>query len=288
MIVERTIEFRRAGLTVLVGMASAGAGPELVLLPALSSISTRTEMYPLLERLASDFHVTTVDWPGFGNLPRARADWSPEVLSSFLDWFLTEIAPGARSIVAAGHAATYSLHHARCRPASIDRLVIIAPTWRGPLPTMMGYRPWFARVRTAIDLPLLGHLLYRINVSPFILKRMAREHVYSDPDWLIGDRISAKLAVTHSPGARHASVRFVSGYLDRINSREDFLGLVHDVGKPTMVVYGEETPARSRAEMESLVALPHIRIERLPRGKLSLHEEFPDEILSIIRPFLFE
>ena len=147
-------------------------------------------------------------------------------------------------------------------------------------------RPWFAGVRTAIDLPLIGQVLYRMNVSRFIVTSMAREHVYSNSDWLSGDRLSAKLAVTRAIGARHASVRFVSGYLDRVASREGFFGLVQKACKRTLVVYGDETPARSRAEIKSMAALPNIQVERLPKGKLSLHEEFPDEVVSVIRPFL--
>jgi hypothetical protein len=95
-----------------------------------------------------------------------------------------------------------------------------------------------------------------MNVSRFIVTRMAREHVYNDPTWLSGRRLSAKLAVTRATGARHASVRFVSGSWDRIASRESFLGLVENAGKPTLVIYGNETPARPRAEIECLTALP--------------------------------
>ena len=87
-------------------------------------------------------------------------------MSAFLNWFLSEIVPTPHSVVAAGHAATYALYQAANRPGTIDRLVLIAPTWRGPLPTMMGgQRPWFARVRHAVDLPAVGPLLYRLNVS---------------------------------------------------------------------------------------------------------------------------
>ena len=286
---ERRIDCRWEGATVTLGMERAGSGSSVVLLPALSSISTRAEMRPLFDRLKSDFHVSTVDWPGFGDLPRPRADWSPDSLSAFLNWFLSEVSPGSHTLVAAGHAATYALYHAVYRPESTSRLVLIAPTWRGPLPTMIGaYRPWFAQVRSALDLPIFGELLYRLNVSRFVLKKMAREHVYSDPDWLSGDRLSAKLAVTRARGARYASVRFVSGYLDRVASRESFVNLVRRAAKPTLVVYGDETPARSRAEIESLSALPNVRMERLPKGKLSVHEEFPDEVISVIRPFLVE
>jgi pimeloyl-ACP methyl ester carboxylesterase len=89
-----------------VGMDEAGTGPSIVFLPALSSISTRTEMCPLFDRLAPEFRVSTVDWPGFGDLPRGRLEWSPEMLSAFLDWFLSEIVAPPHVVVAAGHAAS--------------------------------------------------------------------------------------------------------------------------------------------------------------------------------------
>ena len=96
------------------------------------------------------------------------------------------------------------------------------------------------------------------------------EHVYSDPHWPSGDRLSAKLAVTRA--TRHASVRFVTGYLDWVGSRMEFLDLVRKSDKPILVVFGDETPTRSRAEMEALAEMPNVRIERLAKGKLSIHE----------------
>jgi pimeloyl-ACP methyl ester carboxylesterase len=54
------------------GIDEAGTGPSVLLLPALSSISTRAEMRPLLDQLAADFHVHSVDWPGFGDAPPPR------------------------------------------------------------------------------------------------------------------------------------------------------------------------------------------------------------------------
>ena len=104
----------------------------------------------------------TVDWPGFGDLARPRADWSPEAMSTFLNWLLNEVVPPPHAIIAAGHAATYALYEAANRPGTIDRLVLIAPTWHGPLPTMMaGQRSWFARIRAVVDNPVIGPLVYR-------------------------------------------------------------------------------------------------------------------------------
>jgi pimeloyl-ACP methyl ester carboxylesterase len=286
---ERTIHRQWEHGEITLGMDEAGSGRSVVLLPALSSISTRREMRPLFERLSSHFRVATVDWPGFGERPRPRDDWSPEILSAFLNWFLSEVVSPPHVVVAAGHASTYALHQVVDQPGTITRIVLIAPTWRGPLPTMIGgARPWFARVCAAVDHPVVGPPLYRLNVSRFVVKKMAREHVYSDPDWLGGKRLAEKLAVTRAPGARHASVRFVTGALDRVESRMSFLDLAERADVPILVVYGNETPPRSRAEMEALIELPNVRVARLAKGKLAVHEELPDGVVSAIMPFLNE
>jgi pimeloyl-ACP methyl ester carboxylesterase len=279
----RAIQWKYGSVEVTLGLDEADQGASVVLLPALSSISTRQEMRPLLDRLASRFHVAAVDWPGFGDLPRPSANWSPDMLSAFLDWFLTEIISPPHTIVAAGHAATYALHQAANRRGTIERLVLIAPTWRGPLPTMMGgERAWFARIRAAIDQPLVGPPLYRLNVSRFVISKMARGHVYSDPDWLTGDRLAAKLAVTQAEGARYGSVRFVTGALDRVDNRAAFLDLARRANIPTLIIYGAETPPKSRAEIEALAELPNLQIKRLPKGKLAVHEELPDVVAGEI------
>ena len=172
---------------------------------------------------------------------------------------------------------------------SMGRLCLIAPTWRGPLPTMMGKRhPAFARIVRAVDNPVLGPLLYRLNVNRFVVRMMARGHVYADPDWLTGSRLAAKLAVTRTVGARHASVRFVAGELDTVQSRAEFLALAERIADPILVLYAAGTPPKSKAEMEALAALPSIRVARLSSGKLAVHEECPDAAANAIRSFLAE
>jgi pimeloyl-ACP methyl ester carboxylesterase len=115
---------------------------------------------------------------------------------------------------------------------------------------------------------------------------MARKHVYEEPTWLQGDRLSAKLAVTRALGARHGSIRFVSGALDRAESRAEFLDLARRANVPILVVYGDRTPPRSRAEMEALGEAQGVELKLLPHGKLSIHEEFPDDVANAIKPFL--
>jgi pimeloyl-ACP methyl ester carboxylesterase len=275
------------GRTIDLGLDTSGQGPTVLLLPALSSISTRREMWPLQERLSSHYRTVSVDWPGFGDQPRPAIDWTPAAYSAFLEYILEAVAPSPHAIIAAGHAATYALAHACARPSSLGRLVLLAPTWRGPLPTMMnGRRPLFDRLCRSVDLPVIGPLLYKLNVNRIVVRFMAAGHVYADPAWLTGERLREKLAVTRARGARFASIRFVTGGLDPIDTREQFLALARQAAIPMLTVYGNQTPPRSRAEMEALATISGMRSICIPKGKLSLHEEFAAEVAQIIAPFL--
>lgn len=284
---QKTIRHRVSGHDIAVGVDEEGTGPSVVLLPALSSISTRHEMRPLFERLKARRHTVSVDWPGFGEHSRPRMSWTPELLSAFLHEFLASLESRPNFVIGAGHAAAYALYETVHYPGNIERLVLIAPTWRGPLPTALdGSRAWFARICSLMDTPILGQMLYRLNVSRPVVSKMVREHVYSDPRFFSGERLRAKLAITRATGSRHGSVRFVTGALDRVSSRTDFLDLFRRAKLPILVIYGEETPSKSRSEMDAIAAVPSVRIVRLPKGKLSIHEEFPDEVVRLIGPFL--
>ncbi len=275
------------GAAVRLGCDRAGAGRSLLLLPAPSSISTRGEMRPLQDRLAPSFATTAIDWPGFGDQPRPPVAWTPEAYQAFLRHVLDVVVPHPSAIVAAGHAASYALWAAASMPGSVGRLCLIAPTWRGPLPTMMngkrGPGDWIARVG---GLPVLGSLLYRLNVNRPVVRMMAKGHVYSDPNWLKGERLKQKLAVVSAPGARHASIRFVTGRLDLMRDRAAFVAAAERAAVPILVVYGAGTPRRSKAEMEALGALANVRMVELPQGKLAVHEEFPDAVAEQMLVFL--
>jgi len=284
-----TLEWTWRGNTIRLGADASGNGPKVLLLPALSSISTRREMRPLQERLAARYSTLAVDWPGFGEGPRPQVDWTPDAYAAFLAFVLSSVMPHPHAIIAAGHAATYVLKHAAGAAAQPTRLVLIAPTWRGPLPTMAGgHRPLFDRICGLVDRAAVGPLIYGLNVNPFVVRRMGAGHVYSDPAFLNAERLRQKLAVVRAEGARFASVRFVTGRLDPLASREAFLDLARRAPAPILVVYGADTPPKSCAEMEALAAVPGVRTARLPRGKLSVHEEFPDATISAIEPFLAE
>lgn len=270
---------------------STAEGPPILFLPAMSTVSTRAEMAPLARRLADLGPCVLVDWPGFGDASRAALDYRPEICRSFLEDFLAYLGErfGNRplTVVAAGHAAGYALDLEGRRPGTWSRLVLIAPTWRGPLPTVMGGRkPIQARIKKLVHLPLIGSLLYRLNTLQPVVRSMYRGHVFADRERLTPDFMRAKMNIVRQPNARFASASFVTGGLDPMPDRAAFLQAARSARAPILMVYGAETPPRSRAEMEALGALPNVESQRLEGGALGLHEEIPDGLAASIRPFL--
>ena len=257
-----------------------------LVLPALSSISTRDEMQPLAAELADRLHCTIPDWPGFGARPRGNAPVSPAALRAFVDAQLQALPPNAIGI-AAGHAATYLAEAARRIPGHLARLILIAPTWRGPFPTMTrGKRPGLCRnIRAAMEAPLVGQALYRINLSDPVIGRMLRAHVYADPAHVTPALLAAKRTVAHQSRARFGTAAFVSGGLDPVATRDAFLALFAPGLPPTLLIRPFHAPTKSGAEMDALAAIAGITLATSP-GALAAHEEYPAEIAAAIRAFL--
>jgi pimeloyl-ACP methyl ester carboxylesterase len=149
---------------------------------------------------------------------------------------------------------------------------------------MGGYRPVQGRVRAAIEMPLLGPALYRLNVAAPVIAMMYRRHVYSDAVRVTAEFVADKAAVARRAGGRFGSGAFVTGALDVVHDRAGFLALVPDL--PLFVIYGANTPAKSRAEMEALARHRGVISFLVPIGSLGLHEERPELLAEPLLGFL--
>jgi len=263
-----------------------GKGSPLLLLPAFSTVSTRLEMGELARLLAPHFQVVAVDWPGFGESSRPSLDYSPALYHQFLADFVKSTFNNAITVIAAGHTASYVLQLAQREPAVFSRIVLVAPTWRGPLPTMGATQQTAGMVKELVRSPIFGQALYKLNTTPSFLSFMYRRHVFTDAAKLTPNFIEKKWQTTQQPGARFASAAFVTGNLDAVREQSDFLALVRSLSVPLMVVIGESSPPKSRAEMDALAALPGVKSVVVP-GSLGLHEEYPAEVLEAVQDFLF-
>jgi pimeloyl-ACP methyl ester carboxylesterase len=281
----QTLQWQWRGQPLTVAYETVGEGDPVLLLPAFSTVSNRAELQDLAGDLAPHFQVTALDWPGFGESDRPPLNYIPALYTQFLQDFVAATFELPVAVVAAGHAAGYALHLATHRPTDCGKLVLVAPTWRGPL-AVMGVPPTVRKgVKALVRTPLLGQALYGLNTQPAFLKWMYRRHVFVDEQHLTPDYIQQRHESTQQSGARYAPVAFVTGGLDPVPSREVFLQSIESLACPVMVVVAEQAPPPSKAEMEAISALPDVQSTRLP-GTLGLVEEYGDAVAKEIRPFL--
>jgi pimeloyl-ACP methyl ester carboxylesterase len=283
----QTYSWNWQGQSVSIAYETKGAGETILLLPAFSTVSSRTEMSGLAADLSSEFQVTTVDFPGFGDSDRPSLDYAPPLYRQFIEDFLREIYGSTPvTIIAAGHAAGYALDAAARLPQRVAKLILVAPTWRGPLPTMAkGQKPWLKIVRDLIRTPIIGQFLYQLNTAPSFLGFMYRRHVYTDASKLTPEFMTSKRQLTQQPGARFGAGAFVTGGLDPYLDRADALAHLQSLNIPVLIAIGENSPPKSKAEMLALAEVAGVTSLTLP-GTLGLHEEYATELYAAIHPFL--
>jgi pimeloyl-ACP methyl ester carboxylesterase len=263
-----------------------GEGKPILLLPSLSTVSSRLEMRGLAEILAHKYQVFVLDWVGFGESSRPAIAFTPAVLEACLRDFVRTVFQEPVVVIAAGHAAGYVMELAQRQPVPWKWIVLVAPTWRGPLPTMMGNRRWIYRLlQKLINLPILGQFLYSLNTKPKFLKLMYRRHVFVEEKNLTPDFIQRKWQITQERGARFGPAAFVTGGLDLVKKREEWFNWFQSRLVPVMIVIGENMPPKSRQEVEILAHFFGVQVYRMP-GSLGLHEEYPEQLAEGILPFL--
>ncbi|MBW4527656.1 MAG: alpha/beta hydrolase [Phormidium tanganyikae FI6-MK23] len=262
-----------------------GEGKPILLLPALSSVSSRSEMRGLAKQLADNYQVYAIDWVGFGDSSRPSIQYTPALYETCLRSFVQTMFSEPVVVIAAGHSAGYVMELAQ-RQQPWEWVVLVCPTWRGPLPTAMGEYRWAYRLlQGLIGLPLVGQFLYLLNTTRGFLKMMYERHVFADKQNVTPDLLDRKWKTTKRKRARFASAAFVTGALDQVRSSQDWFNWFQPLPVPVMMVIGEEMPAKSRQEVEILAHFSGVQVYRMP-GSLGLHEEYPEQLAAGILAFL--
>lgn len=192
-----------------------------------------------------------------------------------------EVCPPDCGVIAAGHGSGIALLASERHGLAFREWVLVAPTWRGPFPTMAGRQSRaFPLLRGLVASPLLGQLLYRLNTTKGMLRWMSRRHVDVAGPGLTPEGIEQRQRVSRQPGARFASAAFVTGGLDPYTEPAGWLRAARHLQAPLTVVVADQSPARSLAQMQALAAIAD-RVEHLP-GRLGAHEECGSRLAALL------
>jgi pimeloyl-ACP methyl ester carboxylesterase len=270
---------------IAVAYETRGQGMPLLLLPAFSTVSSRGEMRGMAELLCDRFEVVALDWPGFGDSDRPGVQYGPEFYHQFLADFVAAIFGRPIALVAAGHGAGYAMKLAQTQPEQVAKVVLVAPTWLGPLRIMGVPEPLRDLVRDTVRTPGIGEFLYDLNTHPAFLEFMYKQHVFVDPAKLTTEFIAEKRDSTQHPGGRFAPVAFVTGTLDPASDRPQILAQFQPLPVPVKVIIGSLAPSGSQSVMEAIAQLPGVESARVA-GSLGMHEEYAQAVVEAIADFL--
>ncbi len=78
---------------------------------------------------------------------------------------------------------------------------------------------------------------------------------------------------------------FVTGNIDPVQERAEFLAYFQALTVPVLVLVGEQVPPTSKMEMDAITELPGVQTSVLP-GSLGMHEEYPAAVVEAISKFL--
>lgn len=279
---------------------------DILMIPTISDVSTveewRLVARDIVQRVGKvNWRATIIDWPGLGFSDRPKIDYNADVLEKFLvDFMSAPDCPISQTkndlvVFGGGHAATITIRAAKkglVKPAAI---AAVAPTWAGPLPIVFGrdsdMETRYGLLRGTLRAPAVGWMMYNMLVSNGkAIQSQYKSHVYADPDNVTPSIVESRYALTKRKGARYVPAAFLTGLLDPVNSREEFLELFAALeGQiPVLVVSTKGSPKRSKAEMEALRGAKGVsKFVELP-GALLPQEEYPAVVAEELYRFLQE
>lgn len=139
--------------------------------------------------------------------------------------------------------------------------------------------------------PALGWMMYNVLVSnEKAIQSQYKSHVYADPENVTPSIVESRYELTKRKGARYVPAAFLTGLLDPVNSREEFVELFAGLeGRiPVLVMSTSGSPKRSKAEMEALRGAKGVsKFVEVP-GALLPQEEYPKAVAEELYKFLLE
>jgi pimeloyl-ACP methyl ester carboxylesterase len=229
---------------------------------------------PVIERLESDYHVLTLDLPGFGRSAGGAADYSPTRYARLLHRLIKRHANRPFHLVGHSMGGAVALRYAASHPDEVKTLTLVdtAGLLHG-----MAYTKFLAPMglerMTGHDLPAKGVISDLVGV----LLEDAEARLPVDPGLLMQIPALRRKVLRDNPAA-------IAGYG---MVEEDFSEVPERVRAPTLIVWGEHddvAPLRTGHVLDALIPRSYLRVisgtGHMPIG------DAPERFVALLRPHL--
>jgi hypothetical protein len=192
------------------------------------------------------------------------------------------------NILASGHSFGYIAGLVEQQPLLFNKLIALSPTFRSPL-----------AVQSKLDVSWISEIIQRIVyifdslwrkfTTPERIVKSLDAHVYSAEK--INKKLDyEKLYQQKIAGLHHyhmmGGISYVSGVMDITHKLRTFTSLFYGVKKENiLIIRGTDTPKKSYEIMKEIEQQLNVRGVEIEKGKLLLHEEFPEQVSKIVADF---
>lgn len=258
-----------------------GEGKPLLLIHNLDAACSGYEWQNMVQHLAKEHTVYTIDLPGCGRSVKEKMIYTNYLYVQAVNDFVKHVIKAKTDIITSGNTSSIAIMACHSEPKLYGRFVFINPE---SLDHMIKYpKPWQKSLCYLMQLPLIGTLYYVLAVSKGRIRyRFASEYFYdrrqARPDVVDAFYESAHLG---GFGARFAYASQI-GYYTRINVVQAFKKIDHSM----YIIGGSDVKGMENTIEGYQHFNPAIEAIQIPETKGMPHMEKPKEILDICKLYL--
>jgi pimeloyl-ACP methyl ester carboxylesterase len=250
-------------------VAGAVDAPALVLCHAPAIGASGYEMRYLVEELARDYRVYTLDLLGFGLSDRPHMDYTADLYVTLYQDFLREVVQRPAVLLGSGLSCNYCVAVADSAPALCQRLILITPSAIFETPQRVLWPAMLASNQ------LVSFVLYALVTSRPLLRIIVNRSHGPDGSSTRSDELRYRFAAAHQFHSQHAALALLAGKLE--------LEVVHRLpylAQPVQMILGERA-AQALPRLLSSTAQMHV--DTISGSNLFPHEEQPERVVACMR-----
>jgi pimeloyl-ACP methyl ester carboxylesterase len=256
-----------------------GDGPPLLLVHSLHAAAWSYEWRSVVDALAENHTVYTLDLLGFGRSGRPNARYTARFYIGLIGDFAAQVIGEPCALVASSLSAAYSIVLGARDPGRFPALVLIEPTGLVRLHEAPGTGGDTARL--AFETPIIGTSMFNALVSRRSL-RYFLERVYTDDSLVTDELVDLYYLASHQPNAKHAPSAFVAGHLNL-----DVRRALRRLAQPALLVWGDQAREAPVEEARGFIAVkPDFEVAIFEHVGDLPHDERPEEFVEVVRTFL--